>query len=451
VHLPADAGKLQAWQAPPQALSQQTPSALQTPVRHSLVAVQRCPASFSPQLPETHSLGATQSALVAQSRGQTPAAHLIAPHETAAEATQLPFPLHVDAGTAEFPEHAGDAHVVPDEYREQDPLPSHEPLVLHEGAPSSLQILRGSVRPSATGTHSPGEDTLLHETHAPSQACAQQTPSAQKFDSHSSALVQRADNGFLPHEPFLQLWLGAHSLSALQPSKQEFFVASQPNGLQTSTLPGMHLPAWHCLIPATEAPLHVPATQVVPSGYLLQAPVPSHRPSSPQEATSDFWQSFSRAGKSPAGTALHRPIFPGRLQAMQVPLHSEEQQTPSTQNPEVHSADDLHIPDSGMLASPTIASGWSILVSVDPPISEVPPVPGPGSTPPPIPPVPGPVPSFQQNPVSAQKNPLGHSLLMLAEHFCVPFFGAVSTVHAVKAKHAHKSPIVSFIRNYLSS
>ena len=60
LHTPADPGRLQAWQVPQLADSQQTPS-VQKPLAHSLPAPQATPPTRRPQLPPWQTLGGWQS------------------------------------------------------------------------------------------------------------------------------------------------------------------------------------------------------------------------------------------------------------------------------------------------------------------------------------------------------------------------------------------------------
>jgi hypothetical protein len=60
LHSPAAAGRLQDWQVPQLAASQQTPS-VQKPLAHSLPALQGVPPPRSRQVPPWQTLGAWQS------------------------------------------------------------------------------------------------------------------------------------------------------------------------------------------------------------------------------------------------------------------------------------------------------------------------------------------------------------------------------------------------------
>jgi hypothetical protein len=78
--------------------------------------------------------------------------------------------------------------------------------------------------------------------------------------------------------------------------------------------------------------VHESFTHTVPDAYLRQAPTPSQKPSVPQlgAPASVHWPS----GSCPAGTLVHEPTEPARLQARQVPVQAEAQQTPCAQVPD---------------------------------------------------------------------------------------------------------------------
>jgi Wiskott-Aldrich syndrome protein len=111
--------------------------------------------------------------------------------------------------------------------------------------------------------------------------------------------------------------------------------------------------------------------QSVPTAYHLQAPAPSHRPSSPH-VVGDVVAQLARGSIAPGGTGTHRPTIPGRLQLRQAPAHELSQQTPSVQKPVVH--------------SPLPAQGEPI--GLQPPAAHVPPPPPAMPPVPPTPPVP---------------------------------------------------------------
>jgi hypothetical protein len=96
-------------------------------------------------------------------------------------------------------------------------------------------------------------------------------------------------------------------------------------------------PPSHTSTPSSEAPAHCPGRQVVPEGNLRQAPLPSQLPSSPQVETLAAGQVAASRGATPTGTKLQVPTAPWTLQDLHVSVQADEQHTPSTQNPLVHS------------------------------------------------------------------------------------------------------------------
>jgi len=83
--------------------------------------------------------------------------------------------------------------------------------------------------------------------------------------------------------------------------------------------------------------LHVSGAHSVPVGYLWQAPAPSQVPSVPHEAAP--WSKQPPWGSpAPAGTGAQVPSDVDSAQLRQLPAQAVAQQTPSPQNPLVHSA-----------------------------------------------------------------------------------------------------------------
>ena len=122
--------------------------------------------------------------------------------------------------------------------------------------------------------------------------------------------------------------------------KQRSVVSSQPNGAQGMLAAAVQAPPLHTLASPTAVPSawQRPVAHTVPSGWLRQAPLPSHRPSGPQVAAGCDGHWLGSTGASPSGTGEQVPIRPGTLQAWQVPVQALLQQTPSTQLPLPHSS-----------------------------------------------------------------------------------------------------------------
>jgi hypothetical protein len=202
-------------------------------------------------------------------------------------------------------------------------------------APLSLQIFRGSGTPSAIGQHVPVRPVWLHAKHGPWHEETQHTPSVQKPDAHSSPLAQLAPFILRPHVPFTHATPGAQSLLDTHAPKQSCFFVSHENGTHSLASPGAQVPApSHVLTFVTAAPSQVPGTHTVPLTYLRQAPSPSHVPSLPHVATSDFAHVDGARGGKPAGTNEHTPIDPATSQRLHVSVQAPSQHTPSTQKPD---------------------------------------------------------------------------------------------------------------------
>jgi hypothetical protein len=106
-------------------------------------------------------------------------------------------------------------------------------------------------------------------------------------------------------------------------------------GAQLRDDPGRQVPApSQVLADSSTALAQLPATHSLPTAYLRHAPAPSQVPSSPQVETSACSQ--SPPGSSPAGTGVHVPRAPVRLQAWHAAVHGPPQQIPCAQAPEEH-------------------------------------------------------------------------------------------------------------------
>ncbi len=79
----------------------------------------------------------------------------------------------------------------------------------------------------------------------------------------------------------------------------------------------------------------------MPTAYRSQLPVPSHLPFVPHAAAPLSLHS-PRGSTLSAATVRQRPGEPGNAQEWQVPVQAVSQHTPSTQNPEAHSAAPPH-------------------------------------------------------------------------------------------------------------
>jgi hypothetical protein len=335
VHVPAADRSAQLRHAPPQVSLQHTPS-VQKPDAQAAAVVHAPPFVRRPQLLLTHAMPGAQSAFVAHVVLHEPDAHAYGGQSITPGGLHEPCPSHVPAVLSRVPAHDGSTHTVSGPYFEHRPKPSHVPVSPHFAVPLSLQTPRGSGLPRSMGQHVPRRPVWLHDTHAPWHATAQHTPSVQKPDPHSSFFVQLVPFILRPQLPVASHNTPiAQSLFDLHEPKQSCVLMSHEKGAQILTSPTPHTPApSHVWIPVTAAPSHVPALHTVPSTYARQAPWPSHVPSSPQVATSDFAHVDAARGARPAGTNEHVPIEPCTSQRLHVSPHAESQQTPSTQKPD---------------------------------------------------------------------------------------------------------------------
>jgi hypothetical protein len=157
-------------------------------------------------------------------------------------ALQVPRPSHVPAVFKRSPVHDGTTHTVSAAYFAQEPKPSHAPVWPQLVAPASLQTPRGSGLPESIGQHVPKRPVWLHDTHAPLHVSAQQTPSTQKPDSHSSFVTQLMPFIFGPQLPLTHEWPAAQSLLVVHFDAQSCVVVSHVNGTQILASPGLHAP-----------------------------------------------------------------------------------------------------------------------------------------------------------------------------------------------------------------
>lgn len=97
------------------------------------------------------------------------------------------------------------------------------------------------------GMQAPGDETRLHDRHAPPQALLQQTPlpltmSAQNVDAHSLPAEHTAPFIFKPHVPPTHFTPVTQSASLVQLSKHWFVARLQEWGAQTTVAPSLHEP-----------------------------------------------------------------------------------------------------------------------------------------------------------------------------------------------------------------
>jgi hypothetical protein len=110
------------------------------------------------------------------------------------------------------------------------------------------------------GQQVPALPVWLHDTHAPWQATAQHTPSAQKPDAHSAFVLQPMPRILRPQLPFMHCTPRAQSAFVVHEPVQSCLLVSHEYGTQTLSAPGAHVPfPSQVLMFVTAAPAHVPA------------------------------------------------------------------------------------------------------------------------------------------------------------------------------------------------
>jgi hypothetical protein len=108
---------------------------------------------------------------------------------------------------------------------------------------------------------------------------------------------------------------------------------------------------WHVPLPlqvragVNVDPLHDGATHCVPAAYRRQAPLPLQKPSVPQVGAPA--SPHCPSGSIPFGTLEHVPGVPATAHERQVPVQAVKQQTPCSQNPELHWAGAVHVAPGG--------------------------------------------------------------------------------------------------------
>ena len=138
----------------------------------------------------------------------------------------------------------------------QAPAPSQVPLKPQGMAGFDAQPPCGSEALGAVGWQEPACPGMLQARQVPQLGAEQHTPSTQLPLAHWVAALQSWPRRSSPHEPLLQTFPGAQSLSAAQTAMQ--LVPLQANGEQLCVLAGLQVPA----------PSQVRASEavVVPSG-----------------------------------------------------------------------------------------------------------------------------------------------------------------------------------------
>jgi hypothetical protein len=256
-----------------------------------------------------------------------------------APVAHVPVPSQRETARSVAAMHIAGAQLVPATNLRQAPAPSHVPSVPQVVAPLSAHWPSGSW-PVGTIEQMPCVPARPHDRQMPLHSVLQQVPCSQMPELHSAAVVQAPPSGFLPQLVAMQV-LGAVHSSSFEHTVWQAPFAPQMNGAHDCVTGVGHLPsASQRDASVIVDPAHDAGEQVEPTGYLRQAPAPSHTPSRPQVSTpsSAHWS----RGSVPTSAATHVPTLFCAAQVMQVPAHSELQQTPSVQNPLAHSSPAVH-------------------------------------------------------------------------------------------------------------
>jgi hypothetical protein len=330
--LPASAHERQV---PVHELEQQTPC-WQKLEPHSAPAAHAAPSSFFEQTPLLQTYPAAQSAAAVHVvRHVLFVSQVYVPHEDCVPGWHVPVPLHVRACVYVPAAHVAAAHDVPAAYFSHVPAPSHAPFIPQLAAPWSAHWFSGSC-PCGTGEHVPSLPGTAHDWHVPVHAAPQQMPCSQKPDMQSVVAVQVPPAGFFPQLPLRHRFPPEQSAFVVQVLRQVASVLHW-NGVQARIVPGTQTPAPSQVgLGVNVAPVHAPAPHTVPLAYRRQAPAPLHAPSVPHVIAP--WSAHWFSGSWPAGTFVHTPSDPARLQAWQGPAQALSQHTPCWHAPVAHSA-----------------------------------------------------------------------------------------------------------------
>jgi hypothetical protein len=259
----------QDMQVPVQVVAQQTPCWHRL-VAHSEPAEQAVPFGLSEQLPPLHTVGETQSASAVHLVLQlflVVASHTRLPGQLpGVTVLQVPAPSQVAAGVSTEPVQLAAAHWVPLGQSRQCPAPSHSPSVRQPDAAVIAHWLRAAgAWPAGTGEQVPADPVSAQDMQVPVQAVSQQTPCAQKPETHDAAVVQAAPGGSLPQLPLLQTLGATQSALVVQVALQE--LVPHANGSHIAVVALRQVPApsqvraW-----VSVDPVHEAAAQLVPAG-----------------------------------------------------------------------------------------------------------------------------------------------------------------------------------------
>ena len=175
---------------------------------------------------------------------------------------------------------------------------------------------------------------------APPHAWSQHTLSTQWLLAHSSVAAHGWPFAFLPQLPFRQACPATQSALLEQRLMQALF--AQRKGSQFC-IPGARQLPRPLQVPAVlrRSPLHAGMMQMVWGAKRAQPPMPSQAPVVPQVCA--VWARQTLCGSAaPASIGKQVPPRPCWSQLTQAPRHATLQQSPSVQNPDLHSLSRPH-------------------------------------------------------------------------------------------------------------
>ncbi len=323
-------------QVPAHAVEQQTPC-WQKLCAQSLANVQGWPSASLPQLMLTQRFVVTQSAAVVQVVLQVGVAvsHRYGSHSELVTVRQTPAPSHVRCGVSVDPVHVAAAHCVPVAQNRHAPAPLHIPSVPHVAAAVVPHCDAGvGAVPLATLLHVPTLPVIAHDLHVPVHAWLQQTPCAQKPESHSFAIVHAVPIGLSVQVLALQMLGATQSVAAVvQVVRHAFAVVSQvylPHKVGAAA-PQTPAPSHVRDDKAVVAFVHIGPAHCVPLTCLRHAPAPLQVPSLPHVDAAAAGHCDATSGGSPGPIGEHVPTLPVSEHDMQVPVQAMLQQTLLTQ------------------------------------------------------------------------------------------------------------------------
>jgi hypothetical protein len=205
-------------------------------------------------------------------------------------------------------------------------LPSQTPFVPHEAEPMSLQLVAGSLLPTATFVQVPAVlADALHDLQVLLHSVAQHTPCLQNADLHSDPSAHTVPFSLRPHDPLMHTAGDAQSPLLLQAALQA--PAPHRNGEHDRDAGLTHLPlpsqvefAVKVVVPDGQ----VPSAQEVPLAYFWQAPT-WHLPLVPQLAAPRSLH-IPEGSAFPVATLVQAPSVPASAHDWQAPVQALSQQ-----------------------------------------------------------------------------------------------------------------------------